>query len=84
MKRWRVVENNLVIYSCAERDRQKAENFSLDYATDGIVVLTETDAEAVRLTMARRAEQRAALAAYVANRSAPSPAGPAGTPPNGE
>ena len=48
-KRWYVVEGGRVVYSCAERNLQKAESFSLDYTNDGKVVLAETDAEAVEI-----------------------------------
>lgn len=43
--RWFVIENDKWVYST--RDRQKAENFSLDYTVSGKVVSAEniTDAE---------------------------------------
>lgn len=45
-KRWYVVEDGRAVYSCAERNFQKAENFCLDYTNDGRIVLVESIDEA--------------------------------------
>ena len=48
MARWHVISDGKVVYSCAEKNWQKAENFSLDYTIDGVVVLADSSEDAIR------------------------------------
>lgn len=46
--RWYVVERGEIKYSCAERNRQKAENFDLDNCLDAIIVLAASSEDALK------------------------------------